>query len=90
MDELSWQARLAKQNINILDVSKERWFYEFMYHPYPGQTKWCKTFYNVPMINIAPKDRELFGADELIERDPEEIAAGLIKEVAKLRRELEK
>ena len=90
MDELSWQARLAKQNINILDVSKERWFYEFMYHPYPGSTKWCKTFYDVPMINIAPEDRKFFGADELIERDPEEIAAGLIKEVAKLRRELEK
>ena len=45
MDEsLSWQARLARHNINILNVDNERWFYEFMYHPYNGSTKWCKTF----------------------------------------------
>ena len=90
MDELSWQARLAKQNINILSTDQDRWFYEFMYHPYSGSTKWCKTFYDVPMVNIAPEDRKFFGADELIERDPEEIASGIIKEVAKLRRELER
>lgn len=45
MDEMSWQARLARNNINILNVDDERWYYEFMYHPYPGSTKWCKTFY---------------------------------------------
>lgn len=46
MDEtLSWQARLARANINILNIDEERWYYEFMYHPRPGQTKWCKTFY---------------------------------------------
>lgn len=44
MDEMSWQARLARNNINILNIDDERWYYEFMYHPYPGQTKWCKTF----------------------------------------------
>lgn len=73
MDELSWQARLAKQNINILDIDDERWFYEFMYHPYPGQTKWCKTFYGTH-----------YG------RSPEAVADDLIREVAKLRRELER
>ena len=45
MDEMSWQARLARKNINILNIDDERWYYEFMYHPKPGQTKWCKTFY---------------------------------------------
>ena len=45
MDGMSWQARLARKNINILNIDDERWYYEFMYHPYQGQTKWCKTFY---------------------------------------------
>lgn len=45
MDEMSWRARLARNNINILNVDDERWYYEFMYHPYSGSTKWCKTFY---------------------------------------------
>lgn len=44
MDALSWRARLAKSNINILNIDDERWYYEFMYHPYHGQTKWSKTF----------------------------------------------
>lgn len=47
MDEISWQARLAKLNINILGVDDKRWYYEFMYHPRPGQVKWCKTFLEV-------------------------------------------
>ena len=45
MDGMSWQARLARKNINILNIDDERWYYEFMYHPYQGSTKWCKTFY---------------------------------------------
>lgn len=49
MDELSWRARLAKSNINILNIDDERWYYEFMYHPRPGQTKWCKTYMNCKM-----------------------------------------
>ena len=45
MDEgLSWRARLARRNINILNIDDERWYYEFMYHPRQGQTKWCKTY----------------------------------------------
>ncbi len=50
MDEgLSWRARLAKSNINILNIvwsdsdSFADVYYEFMYHPKHGQTKWCKT-----------------------------------------------
>lgn len=44
MDEVSWRAGLARKNINILNIDDERWYYEFAYHPRPGQTKWCKTF----------------------------------------------
>lgn len=60
MDGMSWQARLARKNINILNIDDERWYYEFMYHPKPGQTKWCKTFLNTHM-GRDPKDvvREL-------------------------------
>lgn len=52
MDEsLSWRARLARHNINILNIDDERWYYEFMYHPYSGSTKWCKTF-----LDTSPSD----------------------------------
>lgn len=88
MDELSWQAKLAKQNINILSIDDERWFYEFMYHPYAGSTKWCKTFYNVPIKVDVPNNNPIDWVK--VERSMEEIAAGIIKEVGKLRRELER
>ena len=72
-ENLSWQAKLARHNINILNIDDERWFYEFMYHPYQGSTKWSKTFI-------------------IIEKNasPAEVASDLIREVAKLRRELER
>lgn len=72
-ENLSWQAKLARHNINILNIDDERWFYEFMYHPYSGSTKWSKTFI------IIKKDAS-----------PAEVASDLIREVAKLRRELER
>ena len=44
MDEnLSWRAKLAKSNINILDIHNNFIFVEFTYHPKPGVFKWCKT-----------------------------------------------
>ena len=45
MDEtnLSWRAKLAKANINILDIHDCTIFVEFTYHPKPGVFKWCKT-----------------------------------------------
>ena len=76
MDEsLSWQATLARHNINILNIDEDwgRWFYEFMYHPYAGSTKWCKTYIDVNQ-----------------EASPAEVASDLLKEVAKLRRDLER
>lgn len=61
MDEsLSWRARLARHNINILNIDDERWYYEFMYHPYNGSTKWCKTFLEVTPLNTPEENaREL-------------------------------
>lgn len=87
MDELSWRAKLAKSNINILNFS---WndnrtvvevFYEFMYRPYNGSIKWCKTWTSV--------------AGEVLENDAqmavsgEKIADELRREVLTLRKELE-
>ena len=46
-ETLSWQAKLAKSNINILGVVDEVAIVEFTYHPKPGIFKWCKTLINV-------------------------------------------
>lgn len=52
MDEgLSWRARLAKSNINILDMHDGIVFFEFTYHPKPGIFKWCKTM--MPLQGMA-------------------------------------
>lgn len=85
MDEMSWRARLAKSNINILNIDEDRWYYEFMYHPHHGQTKWCKTFYEVDVkgIECSPS-----GAHLRME-SPELIAENILSEVLKLRKELE-
>lgn len=45
MDDTSWRARLAKSNINILDIHDNMVFMEFTYHPKTGVFKWCKTVY---------------------------------------------
>ena len=46
MDEsLSWRAKLAKANINILELHDRLIFVEFTYHPKPGIFKWCKTVF---------------------------------------------
>ena len=85
MDEMSWRARLAKSNINILNIDEDRWYYEFMYHPKPGQTKWCKTFYEV---NI--KGLEFSPTGSIIHMESsEKIAGNILSEVLKLRKELE-
>lgn len=74
MEELSWQARLARSNINILGIDKDRWYYEFMYHPHQGSTKWCKTFYAI----------------DGTERYPDGIAERLLEQALSLRKELER
>lgn len=86
MDEMSWRARLAKSNINILNVDDERWYYEFMYHPRPGQTKWCKTFY------LMRADIDIFYfplTQKYTMRDPAIVANHVMEEVLELRKELE-
>lgn len=48
-ETLSWQAQLAKSNINITGVQYNFNHktcvvcFEFPYHPKPGQVKWLKT-----------------------------------------------
>lgn len=73
MDELSWRARLARKNINILNIDDHRWYYEFMYRPRPGQIKWCKTY-----LEVEPSLQT-----------PEDISRQLEDEVLSLRKDLE-
>ena len=97
MDEdLSWRAKLARANINILNVTitRERipddagggyketpyWYYEFMYHPKPNQTKWSKTFFS-PTPQTTPPDTDPFSFNQ--------VAPLILRQVATLRRELE-
>lgn len=90
-EKLSWRAKLAKANINILSISftesqtKAIVFYEFMYHPKPGQTKWCKTYARVEGSVSGDIDSGYF-------RDPvwgADIYRELSQEVLALRKELE-
>lgn len=91
MDELSWRAQLAKSNINILNLV---WgdggvvvdvFYEFMYHPYNGATKWCKTWTQVAgEIGEGPD-----GDPAQMMVNGVQIAYELKREVLSLRKELE-
>ena len=91
MDEMSWRAKLAKSNINILNIA---WnddntiadvFFEFMYRPYNGQIKWCKTWVQVAGEVVADSsDREYQK-----EVSGDDICRTLKNEALKLRKELE-
>lgn len=84
MDEgLSWRARLAKSNINILGMDSLRVCIEFTYHPKPGVFKWCKT--------VIDNRYPLSEAGDLQEyEDFQELNAQyILDEVLKLRKELE-
>lgn len=90
-DNLSWRAKLARSNINILNLTWNKdntivdVFFEFMYRPYNGQIKWCKTWIQVP-------GRVVVGcADEWQEPvTGEDIANTLREETLRLRKELER
>lgn len=97
MDEtnLSWRARLAKANINILKLEMintshgvvYRWFFEFTYHPKPGVFKWCKTYYDIkPKVSVPADDPAQWQYEE---RSPEVMAEMVLDEVLSLRKELE-
>lgn len=54
MDEKSWRARLAKSNINVINIDKENkiLYLEFSYRSAPGRPpRWAKTFchYRTPL-----------------------------------------
>lgn len=72
---LSWRAKLARSNINILDIHDNTIFLEFTYHPKgsPKVFKWCKTAFPFPDTMLM-----------------EDLAASLTKEVLALRKELER
>ena len=84
MDEtLSWRARLAKSNINILGMDSNRIYLEFTYHPKPGTFKWCKTVIeNEYPLNQAGDSQEYEDFQEMN-------AQHILDEVLKLRKELE-
>ena len=79
MDELSWRAKLAKANINILDIHDEKIFLEFTYHPKPGVFKWCKTAFSL-------RDKDLIGAPEEYQKA---YAQQILDKVLSIRKELE-
>lgn len=78
MDEMSWRARLAKSNINILDIHDGMVFLEFTYHPKAGVFKWCKTAF--PIDSVARVK------DDMIEHGEADLLA---EKVLALRKELE-
>lgn len=83
MDEtLSWRARLAKANINILDLHNDKVFLEFTYHPKPGVFKWCKTYFELDAPISQAGDMEYEDYEEMNARD-------ILEEVLTLRKELE-
>lgn len=96
MDEnLSWRAKLAKSNINMLNLTLiktdhgiiNRWFVEFTYHPKPGTFKWCKTY-----IDISPKlddDEENPLAWRHVDQTVDDMAQTILDKVLELRKELE-
>lgn len=102
MDEsLSWRARLAKSNINILNVTMvktdhgviNRWFVEFTYHPKlthhpkPGTFKWCKTYIDIPQKVEDDEDNPL--AWKYVDQPVDEMAQIIMDKVLELRKELE-
>ncbi len=87
MDGLSWRAKLGTSNITILNINRDdptRWdvYYEFMYHPHSGVTKWCKTWTTV-------QGQYSEGLDEQLPVVDLDLLDQLEDEVLKLRKELE-
>lgn len=94
-DNLSWRARFAKSNINILNVTMvktdhgiiNRWFVEFTYHPKPGTFKWCKTYIDIPPKLEDDEDNPL--AWRYADQTVDDIAQTILDAVLDLRKELE-
>lgn len=73
MENPSWRVKLARHNINILQVGPAYWVIEFTYHPKPGVFKWLKTVTNAP----SPR------------RSYDDFAEAILDDVLSLRKELE-
>ena len=73
MENPSWRTKLAKHNINILQVTPSYWVIEFTYHPKPGVFKWLKTVTSLPLPPASPDD----------------CAKAILTDVLSLRKELE-
>lgn len=73
MENPSWRVKLARHNINILQVGPDYWVIEFTYHPKPGVFKWLKTITSAPPLPASPDD----------------YAKAVLADVLSLRKELE-
>ena len=82
MYEKSWRARLARSNINILDLHNDKVFLEFTYHPKPGTFKWCKTYFELDAPLSQASSEEYADYEEINARD-------ILDKVLELRKELE-
>lgn len=89
MDEMSWRAKLAKSNINILNITGSTWYIEFTYHPKPGVFKWCKTFFVIPDNIVFPDKDEPTKWYKDPSYSDSDIADIILDEVLTLRKELE-
>lgn len=88
MDEMSWRAKLAKSNINILDIHDGKIFLEFTYHPKAGVFKWCKTTFEFPETEVVvPEDDPVKWVKVPV--DESDRVQQILDEVLELRKELE-
>lgn len=95
-DNLSWRAQLARSNINILNIvwSDDKMtaeiFFEFMYRPYNGSIKWCKTW--APVAGrLVPNPDDPDGIEyNQMEVSGDDICEALRRVTLKLRKELER
>lgn len=95
-DNLSWRAQLARSNINILNVnwSDDKMtavvFFEFMYRPYNGSIKWCKTWTPVAGKLVPnPNDPDGIEYDQM-EVSGDDVCEELRRVTLELRKELER
>lgn len=95
-ETLSWQAKLAKSNINITSVIFNDAHtlctvcYEFPYHPKPGQVKWFKTANDfIGDLSSEEDIKKVVENKELPIIFMSNVADGLLKRVLSLRKELE-
>lgn len=95
-DNLSWRAQLARSNINILNIewSDDKMaaevFFEFMYRPYNGSIKWCKTW--APVAGkLVPDPNDPDGINSIqMEVSGDDICDTLKQVTLRLRKELER